>query len=144
MSDSPLKIETNPDPQDIQFLEDRINQFNVETTGITDGGLLSLFRRNEAGEIVAGLFGWSWGGTCEVRYLWVHETLRGQGLGRQLLLAAEAEASARGCHQIILDTHSFQAPDFYQKLGYEIIGGHEDYPRNYWKYYLRKELRRKE
>jgi hypothetical protein len=45
MSNESLKIETNPDPQDIQFLEDRINQFNLETTGITDVGLLSLFQR---------------------------------------------------------------------------------------------------
>src|SRR5262245_58854920 len=108
MPDDPLKIETNPSSADIQFLEERIYEFNVMATGITDGQLLSILQRDEAGILVAGLFGWTWGGTCEVRYLWVHETLRGQGLGKKLLLAAEEEARAQGCHQVVLDTHSFQ------------------------------------
>jgi ribosomal protein S18 acetylase RimI-like enzyme len=135
-----LQIETRPSAEDVQFLEDRINEFNVEETGIDDGQLLAIFLRNEQGEIMAGLFGWSWGGCCEIRYLWVHRSWRNQGYGRKLLLAAEQEALARGCGQVVLDTHNFQAPEFYQKLGYEIIGRHEDYPRQYRKYYLRKEL----
>lgn len=135
-----LHIETRPSAQDVQFLEDQINRFNVEETGIDDGGLLAIFLRNDQSEIIAGLFGWSWGGCCEIRYLWVDAAWRKQGLGRKLLLAAEQEALARGCGQVVLDTHSFQAPEFYQKLGYEIIGEHKDYPRQHSKYYLRKKL----
>jgi GNAT superfamily N-acetyltransferase len=133
-------IENQPDPKAIQFLEEQIYDFNVAATGITDGELLSIFLRNDQAEILAGIYGWTWGGTCEIRYLWVHTDWRGKGIGRELLSRAEQEAIRRGCEQIVLDTHSFQAPGFYMKLGYQITGSYSDYPRGYQKYYLWKNL----
>ena len=56
------------------------------------------------------------------------------------MVQAEAEAVRRGCTQIVLDTHNFQAPGFYTKLGYQISGAHQDYPRGYQVYYLEKKL----
>jgi len=135
-----MDIVTNPDPKDVSFLEDQINDFNFRTTGITDGELLSALVRNEQGEVIAGIYGWTWGGTCEIRFLWVHADQRGRGLGSRLLLAAEDEARRRGCSQIVLNTHSFQAPEFYRKYGYETVGTYQDYPRGYQMYFLRKDL----
>ena len=141
MESDDLKIETLPTSQDIQFLDDQINAFNVTQTGIQDGKLLAIFVRNEAREVIAGIYGWTWGGCCEIRYLWVHPDLRGRGYGGRLLMAAEHEALARGCMQVVLDTHSFQAPKFYAKLGYERISILEDYPRGHQKIYLKKSLK---
>jgi GNAT superfamily N-acetyltransferase len=135
-----LRVETEPAPGDVQFLDDQINAFNVEQTGIEDGKLLAIFVRNEARKIKAGIYGWTWGGCCEIRYLWVERELRGQGYGRRLLLAAEKEARSRGCTLIVLDTHSFQAPGFYQKFGYTVYGHVDDYPRREQKLYLMKRL----
>ncbi len=70
----------------------------------------------------------------------MHETQRRRGLGRQLLQAAEEEARKRSCLQIVLNTHSFQAPDFYRKLGYSSIAAFDDYPRGYSQIFLRKRL----
>jgi ribosomal protein S18 acetylase RimI-like enzyme len=70
----------------------------------------------------------------------VHEDLRGRGYGTQLIEAAEQEASAQGGYQVLLDTHSFQAPEFYQKLGYEVFGVLDGYPRHHRHYDLRKHL----
>ncbi len=123
---------------DLHFLEDRINEYNVQQTGIRDGRILSYLVREQDGTIIAGLYGWTWGGCCEVRYLWVRWDRRNRGYGKGLMAAAEAEAIARGCSQMILDTHSFQAPRFYQSLGFEIVASHGDYPRGHQKHYLRK------
>jgi GNAT superfamily N-acetyltransferase len=130
-----------PSLVDIQFLEDRINDYNFSTTGYHDGRLLSIFVRDEAQNILAGLYGWTWGGCCEVRFLWVHESVRGQGYGHRLLTLAEQEAAARGCAQIVLSTHSFQAPDFYQRFGYQVVGQFSNYPKGYQQFFLCKPLK---
>ena len=124
-----LQIEIEPAPKDIRFLEDRLYDYNVEQTGSGDGKWLSIFVRDDAGEIAAGLHGWTWCGACRVQSLWVRQNLRRQGYGQRLLGAAEREARARGCDQLLLDTFSFQAPLFYKKLGYEVIGVVEGFPR---------------
>jgi GNAT superfamily N-acetyltransferase len=135
-------VDAHPAPEDVQFLEDQINSFNVAQTGINGEGdmLLAIVVRDDSGQISAGVYGWTWGGCCEIRFLWVHPVLRGQGYGRDLLQAAEQEAWRRGCTQMVLDTHSFQAPEFYEKLGYEIVGVVDEYPRGHKKYYLKKRL----
>jgi GNAT superfamily N-acetyltransferase len=129
-----------PDIHDVQFLDDKIYEFNVERTGITDGQLLAIFLRDEQNNIIAGLYGWTWGGTCEVRTLWIHKDLRGKGLGTQLMAAAETEARTRGATQMVLSTHSFQAPDFYRRLGFEPVGAFDDYPAGHQSIFLRKRI----
>jgi GNAT superfamily N-acetyltransferase len=130
-----------PDRGDVQFLEDRIDEFNVSCSGIDDVRLLTIILRDRDGSIVAGLYGWTWGHCCEVKTLWVHERWRGRGLGTGLMTAAEAEARRRGAAQMVLSTHSFQAPDFYRRLGFESFGRVEDYPVGFASIYLRKRLR---
>jgi ribosomal protein S18 acetylase RimI-like enzyme len=108
--------------------------------GYDNGKYLTLWVKSPTGERLAGLYGWTWGGSCSIQDLWVHKDLRGQGYGTQLLHAAEQEARTRGCHQVVLDSLSFQAPGFYQKHGYEVFAILEDHPRNHCNYYLRKRL----
>jgi GNAT superfamily N-acetyltransferase len=137
-----LNIEVEPAPKDIRFLDDRDYEYNVEQTGSDDGKGLTIFVRDDAGGIVVGLHGWTWCGACKVERLWVRKDLRRQGYGQRLLAAAEQEARARGCDQLLLDTFSFQAPLFYKKLGYEVIGIVEGFPRRpHSEYHLRKTLR---
>jgi GNAT superfamily N-acetyltransferase len=126
-----LVVETEPTRDDVRFLRNRLYEFNAGATGITDGNFLSVFKRAADGSPVAGAFGWTWGGTCYVRYLFVCENLRGQGHGTRLMRAVETEARSRGCRQIVLETHEFQAPRFYQKLGFSIVGRVDNYPAGY-------------
>jgi GNAT superfamily N-acetyltransferase len=116
----PLHIDLREEdrPELVALLEERIYEFNSITTGIHDGTALNVSVDDETGTLVAGLSGHSWGGCCTVVLLWVDESMRGSGVGRALMKAAEDEAIRRGCHQMVLTTHSFQAPRFYEKLGF--------------------------
>jgi len=135
-----LSIVDAPDRRDVEFLEDRLYEYNVERTGIADGRLLAILLRDRDDDLIAGLYGWTWGHCCEIRTLWVDEQWRGQGLGTRLMAAAEAEARARGAVQMVLSTHSFQAPDFYRRLGFEPVGTIEEYPAGHQHIFLRKRL----
>ena len=128
-----------PTPDDVQYLEDRIYEFNASATGLTDGEWLAFFVR-ERGRIVAGICGNTWGGTCELRQFWVEPPQRRRGLGTKLFQAAEREARRRGCTQIVLMTFSFQAPWFYERFGFEVIATVADHPRGHLNLLMRKRL----
>jgi GNAT superfamily N-acetyltransferase len=53
---------------------------------------------------------------------------------------AEAEALRRGCHAASLDTYSFQARGFYERLGYSVFGIIDDCPPGHSRIYLIKRL----
>lgn len=122
-------------------LRRRLYAFNAGATGIDDGALLVVAARDDADRLVGGLFGWTWGGTAFVDLLYVDAERRGRGLGSRLLEAAETEAARRGCHQVLLATHTFQAPDFYAARGYVERGRYDAYPAGHAQLHLAKRLR---
>jgi GNAT superfamily N-acetyltransferase len=135
-----IEIRDTASDAEIAELRDAIHEFNFAATGYRDGRSLSCFLRTDDGALVAGIDGFTWGGYARVDYLWVAEHERGRGLGTRLLDAAEAEARRRGCGTIVLDTHSFQAPDLYRARGYTEIGTTVDTPRGYTQTLFQKDL----
>jgi N-acetylglutamate synthase-like GNAT family acetyltransferase len=126
-------------PDEIDRLEGELYEFNVERTGYSDvQGLGFLVRR--AGGLVGAVAGYTWGGVCELRQVWVRDDARGQGLGRRLLESAVAEARRRGCASVFVSTFSFQAPGFYQRLGFEVVAEARDKPVGHEEYILRRRL----
>ena len=128
MTSTDLTILDDAPLDDIVELEAHIDAFNMRVTGIDDARLLSILLKRADGTLYAGLHGHTWGGTCQIKLLWVAEDARGRGLGSTLLKVAEEEARQRGCKQIMLATHSFQAPDFYARHGFETAATLVDNP----------------
>ncbi len=75
-----------------------------------------------------------------VELLAVAEEGRGKGIGGQLMARLEDEARLRGMDGIWLDTFSFQAPDFYRRLGYSEFGRIDGYPQNEARQFFLKRL----
>lgn len=124
---------------DAAAIEQRLYEFNMDATGYRDGLDLG-FVAEEAGEIVGAAAGYTWGGICEVKTLWVHPDRRKAGLGSALVAQAIDEARARGCRLMFLTTYDFQAPDFYERLGFECIATIPDKPLGHIEHIMRRTL----
>jgi GNAT superfamily N-acetyltransferase len=135
-----LSIEPDAKPEDLQVIRDSLNEFNMVVTGDRNYRPLVIFVRDENDTIVGGVLTDIWGGWMHISYLWIAEPLRKQGYGKQLIAMAEDEARAQNCRGIYLETFDFQAPLFYQKLGYTVFGELADFPIGYSFYYLKKLL----
>ena len=112
--------------------------FNQSVTGDNDARPLSVAVWNGQGELVGGLSGRTVYRHLLIEVLWVAEAERSNGLGRQLMERAERVARGRGCIAAQVDTLSFQAPAFYRRLGFEVIGKVADFPPGHTRYYLTK------
>jgi len=138
-----ITIEENPNPGDIQTVVKGLDEYNFARTDQYHHRVMNIFLRDPDGGVKGGLIGATFWGWLHVDILWVDENQRQKGSGRELLLAAEKEAARRGCRFSHLETHSFQALDFYLKQGYAVYGQLEDFPAGHTKYFLSKSLSEK-
>jgi GNAT superfamily N-acetyltransferase len=130
----------HPTTDQIERIREGLTRFN--RAQIPDKGFVPLAFTlfDEKDEFCGGLTGhiaYEW---LFVDILWVADHARSRGQGSQLMLAAEEEARSRGCRHAWVDTFSFQALSFYQKLGYTVFGKLDDFPTGYSRYFLRKDL----
>ncbi|MCZ4338856.1 GNAT family N-acetyltransferase [Shewanella colwelliana] len=110
------------DAQVFDTLVAGVRQHNIEHISAETSQPLSVVSRDEAGNIIGGVSGRTVYKNFLIGVLWVDKVARGTGLGRQLMALAEAEAKQRGCVVAQVDTLSVQAPKFYEKLGFDVVG----------------------
>ena len=137
-----LSIVFNPDmgSAEAKFVRERLDLYNVGQTGISAWYPVQFFVKSARGETLGGVMGAVWGGWLQIGFLWVDDSVRGKDWGTKLMDHAEAYARERGCHAVLLDTHSFQARPFYESRGYEVFGTLDDFPKGHKKFFLRKKL----
>ena len=137
-----LEIVFDPLPSDSlsRFITESLASYNIAATGQESWYPVGFFLKSARGEWLGGLLGNIWGGWLHVTHLWVAAPVRNRGNGTRLLRAAEQYAVERGCFASTLETASFEARPFYEKLGYEVFAALGDYPPGHTKFYLRKRL----
>lgn len=126
---SPGRLTTGDSDPDLDSrLSDELDVYNVAASGVGDQREMTVKVEDEAGRLVAGLSGWTWGTCAGIGMVWVREDSRRSGWGARLLDAAEQIARDRGCRQIIVSSFTFQAPFFYRRHGYVEVGRTENLP----------------
>lgn len=100
----------------------------------------SFVARDKDGNVCGGLTGyivWEW---MSVNLLATDKDYRGNGVGSALMAKAEELARSKNCIGMKLVTLDFQAPEFYKKLGFEVLSVMPDYPRGHKRYAMMKRL----
>ncbi|OGQ23613.1 MAG: hypothetical protein A3I05_02640 [Deltaproteobacteria bacterium RIFCSPLOWO2_02_FULL_44_10] len=140
MSQYNFEIIENSSPAFIKAIEEGLGQSTPSNITPRHYRPLLLVLRNREKKIIAGFEGSTYWGWLNIRLLWVSKDLRGKGIGEQLIKKAEEIAKERKCFSAVVDTFSFQARGFYEKLGYKIFGKLDDFPPGETRYYLSKQL----
>ena len=130
----------NPSKNEIDFVREELTRFNAVRVGDDGHTPLNIVEYDSHGNIIGGILGGTYWGWMYIDVLWVDESHRKMGVGSKLLAEAETEAVRRGCHRVHVDTMSWQAPEFYKKHGYGVIGILPDIPSGNQKYLLMKAL----
>ncbi|MBL4912495.1 GNAT family N-acetyltransferase [Shewanella schlegeliana] len=125
-------------PAIFDALVDGVRQHNLAHMGPEKSKPLAVVAYDDTGKLIAGVAGCTIYDNFLINVVWVDESVRGTGLGRKLMQQAEIEAKQRDCTMAQVDTLSFQAPLFYQKLGFEIIGTVPCTARSPERYFLLK------
>jgi ribosomal protein S18 acetylase RimI-like enzyme len=133
----------DPAPDSIvEGLRACLQAHNEAATGLSpEARALAWVLRGAEGALIGGLAAEARYGWLHVRLLWVNADRREQGAGRALMAAAEERARALDLHGLLTDTSSFQAPGFYARCGFEVVGEVPDLPPGYTTYYLMKRLK---
>ncbi len=72
----------------------------------------------------------------------MEKSLRGNGYGSQLMMAAEKFGKENGCTFAAVNTMDWEALYFYKKLGYEVEFERHGFLKDSVFYFLRKKFKR--
>jgi GNAT superfamily N-acetyltransferase len=130
---------------DWTFVRDQLRAYNIAIkSGLFDPDAdeprIDIYLRDADGQIIGGILCEIHWQSLMIEFLWVADRLRGQGLGKELLRRAETLAREQGCLNANLSTFDFQAPEFYQRHGFRMIGQMDDYPPGHRWFLLRHDF----
>ena len=137
-----ILVDTTPTDADHDVIHDGLVAFNAAAVGKPwSRSRFAVLLKDDAGQTVGGLWGAIFFDWLFIELLYVPDALRGQDLGTRLMAAAETHARSQGLTGIWLDTFSFQARPFYEKLGYALAGEITDLPPGGSRFFLSKRLK---
>ncbi len=118
-----VELTDAPTAEEEHAIGSGLARFNEQQSGIRDSRPLAVVVRDpQTKQPVGGLTGRTSLGLLFIDLFFLPDNLRGGGLGSRLLRLAEEEARHRGCVSAVLYTINFQAPGFYERHGYRILG----------------------
>ena len=126
--------------EQLEFIEDRLSEFDEQHITYKLDGSIQI-GIEEDGKIVAGL------DACMTAFkilyvstVFVEEAYRRKGYGTQLIQEMERRAKELGANTIRLDTFSWQGKEFYEALGYQVVGYYENTTDGYEEYFFLKRI----
>lgn len=134
-----MKIAFSQKTEDTKTISHLLSKNNLSFAPKDHHKSFSFVIKNK-GAVIGGLAGgtyWNW---LHIDSLYLPPNLRGQAIGTELVRRAEEYAKKSGCEYAHLDTHSFQSPGFYKKLGYKVAGKLPNLPSGHTRFLMMKVL----
>ncbi|MFO1302257.1 MAG: GNAT family N-acetyltransferase [Burkholderiales bacterium] len=127
-------------PEIAKVVDEGLDASNHERAPLDAVDHVTCLARDDAGSVIGGAVGRTWGECAELLQLWVSPAHRRQGIGKALVQQFEARVAAQGCQTCYLTTFSFQAPDLYRALGYAAVSEIRGFPQGIAKYLMVRTL----
>ena len=124
----------------LETLEEQLSAFDEHHITYKMDGSIQI-GIEEDGKIVAGL------DACVTAFkilyvstVFVEEAYRRKGYGKRLMEEMEKRARGMGVNLIRLDTFNWQGKEFYEALGYEVVGSYENPVDGYAEFFFIKRI----
>ena len=140
----PIAIEMNPAAEVLRALSTGIVDCNRSTISdlepVEAEVRFHVIATDDGEKLIGGVRAACYWKTLNIELLWLSETARGQGSGRQVIGKAEDFARELGCENALVETTSWQAKPFYEKNGYVLMGTLKGRPKGHASHYVTKSL----
>jgi ribosomal protein S18 acetylase RimI-like enzyme len=134
-------LRAEPTPEERFRIIDPLIDHNEAQAGPRNTKEFAITVGSDSGQFIGGLLGFTHFNHFFVSAIYVDQQFRKEGIGRELMARAETLALEQSCDAIYLDTFDFQAPGFYEKLGFKVFGKLEEYPPGHARFFLVKRIR---
>lgn len=142
----PISVEREPAAEDAAALSQGIIAFNKASVPdleeVAEEVRFFVLAKDDDGTLQGGMRAVCYWNTLHIELMWLDEAARGSGLGVRLMREAENLAKEHKCEQALVETTSWQAKPFYEKLGYTLMATLPDRPQGHASHYLSKSLGR--
>lgn len=135
-----IQAENSPSEQVLATIRAGMRRYTESCVPWEEYTDLAFVARDDDGSVIGAVLGKTGRGWLCVEVLWVNESARQKGVGTKLMQQAETEARQRGCFGAYLNTFSYQARPFYEKMGYSVFGTLQDFPKGHQRFYMSKKL----
>ena len=126
--------------EQVDIIESKLDEYDKNYIHYKLDGCIQIGIEEE-GKLVAGL------DACMTAFkilyvstVFVDENYRGKGYGRVLISEMEERAKLLGANTIRLDTFDWQGKDFYEAIGYEMVGHYDNRDDGYSEYFFLKRI----
>ena len=126
--------------EQLEDIENRLEEYDEShITYLMEGSIHIGIKENN--QLIAGL------DACMTAFkimyvstVFVNEEYRRQGYGTILMKEMESRAKSMGANTIRLDTFDWQGKEFYEALGYQLVGNYSNNDDHYSEYFFLKRI----
>lgn len=138
-----IRMTSEINEKDNNLILDNLSKYNISSTnGLHNKPYkaINLYLRNEFDEVIGGILGITYCFCFQIENFWISDKYRRNGYGKLLITEAEKLATEYGCTFSFTGTFSYQAPDFYKKMGYKVFSQLDGFPDGIILYFLKKKI----